>query len=126
MKIEDNALREWLWAWEVLRRLGFQGDELHFIHGPPGRYSEDGGRTFKVSELPLIAIEARRRGQRFTWVIGGTTIPEDKISEMYEAACDAWNNGSIEGMTMDDFKKSASFKNGTAALLVVTQKGMLG
>lgn len=85
----DPSMREWLFAREVMRRLGFSADDLYFACQPAGRVIEQ-GVAFEL-EKPVILLSLKAQGKQFTWTIGTVDIPVDKIEQAYIDACELWN-----------------------------------
>lgn len=127
MKIEDAALMNFLWAWEVMRRIGFRPDEIYMVVVPPGRSVQElPGSPVQRHATPTIGLEIRRDdGKTFRWVIGPTALALDDIEPEYERAIAAWNANDLEGTTGDDFKRSLPFKHGVAVVQALQAKGML-
>lgn len=126
MKIEDAALMNFLWAWEVMRRIGFAPAEIMMVIVPPGGTVKDTPSSpARIYDRPVIACVVRRGAKEFKWIVGPTTIPDDKLSAAYEEAVTAWNNGTIEGAEVEDFRKSVPFRMSTTVLMLLNQKGML-
>lgn len=126
MKIEDEALMNYLWSWEVMRRIGFAPSEIIMAVTPPGgsvRETPDAEPKFFTK--PYIACVVRRGGTEFVWMIGPTDIPLDDIAAAHDAAVDAWNSGTLEGADVDAFKKSGPFRQSTDLLIALNRKGLL-
>jgi hypothetical protein len=105
-KTIDPMLKEWCYAREVLRRMGFSADELFFAVASSGKILEQG----EVIDLgkPAIAVEVKAQGLSFVWTIGGLDIPKDEIEDRYREACELWNAGDPQ-FNDDGFFASHSF-----------------
>lgn len=68
---------EWVYAREVLRRLGFLPDELFF----------------SVSNSSVISLVLKTQNKDFIWTIGVSKLPPDALVKMYEELCETLNSG---------------------------------
>lgn len=114
-----ETIREWLCAREVLRRLGFSADELFFSVYTSGQAIE-GGRVIDV-DMPFITLEIVRPDKKFTWTIGAVKGTRDEIQAVYEAACEAWNNGG--GPSHAEFIASRPVRQATNLIGALRRKG---
>jgi hypothetical protein len=87
----DPTIRDWCYAREMLRRLGFTPDELFFAFQAAGKIVENGVERFFTK--PTVFLRLATDGKEFTWTIGPVEIPADKVEEQYRRACDLWNEG---------------------------------
>ncbi len=118
----DPTLREWLFAREMMRRLGFSADDLYFIVTPPGKkLIEDDGNIVDLPK-PLLSLQLRYKSREFNWIIGLTDIPDRDILKVYEQACDFWNNAEREDCTKE-FHKSKVYEMRYQLLLALRNKG---
>lgn len=106
----DPTIREWLYAREMMRRLGYQEDDLFFVVNPHGIAAEDG----QVVDFgkPTIYLVLRTQGKEFRWLIGPIDVPLKDIEAEYNKARDIWNAGPPE--EDPGFRKSMAFKQSTA------------
>lgn len=86
----DPGLREWLFAREMMRKLGFQPDEIFIAVQEKCRVIEN-GEAF-VSEQPLISLILKSQGREFSWSVALSELPAEKLQQAYEEACEFWNN----------------------------------
>ena len=118
----DPTLREWLFAREMMRRLGFSADDLYLIIDPPGRkFLEDG--TPVVLKRPLITLQLRHQGKQFNWTVGPTDVPDSELIKTYEEMCEFWNNSSREEC-MKEYQKSEAYKMRHQLLHALAKKGI--
>lgn len=119
----DLAIEEWLYAREVVRRLGIQPEEIYFEIYPSGE-AEDSTGAVTVYGSPLVSLLIRRQDLTFRWVIGATTIALDKIQEAYEAACDEWNDPS-KAWSVERFRSSKAMENAMHLAKALLDKGFV-
>lgn len=116
----NPTIKEWLFAREVLRRIGFEPDELYFSFASSGIVQMPDGTTHDLG-MPVIGLEVRRGERRFVWTIGGCDMPPDAIQAAYEAACEVWNRGEIP---LAEFTSSKAFGQGVRVMMELYKRGM--
>ena len=119
----DLTLREWLYAREMLRRLGFSADDLFFAVAPDGKVATPGQPT--TPGVPVIGLELRAQGKTFRWTIGPTTVPLADLEAAYRAACTLWNAGTDAEMLEAEFYSSRSMRQKVDLLMALQEKGFV-
>jgi hypothetical protein len=115
----DPAIREWLYAREALRKLGFLADDLFFACQREGRVIEN-GVAINLNK-PVIMLVLKTQGKQWSWTIGTVDIPVDKIERSYTEACELWNQGRI--WRDDDWLASMAFQNRVGLVAELKSKG---
>ncbi len=115
----DPTVREWLFAREMLRRLGFSPDELFLAVHPTGKFLDEGGRRRDLGR-PTLFLRVEAQGRQWTWTIGPTDLPVDKIRDHFEAASVLWNAGGFEP---DGLLRSAVFAQKVELVSELQSKG---
>ena len=85
----NPTIRTWLYAREVMRRLGFTADELIFAINPSGRVSHGDAETDYGQPVIFVRLEAQ--GKMFNWTIGPIDLPAEEIEPAMKVSCDVWN-----------------------------------
>lgn len=83
-------MREWVFAREALRRLGFQPDELFLVVQPDGRICEQ-GKEFRFGK-PVLILRLCAQGKQWDWTVSTTDLRDSEIQGHFEAACELWNS----------------------------------
>lgn len=111
----DPAIREFLFAREAMRRLGFAAEELYFVADTSG--SVEDRVTGQVTHYgdPLIGLQLKAQGREWNWVVGLCKLPKDQIAKAFEAAVEIWNRGDV---MFERWEQSLAFQN--RVLLVTT------
>lgn len=115
----DPAIKEWLCAREVCRRLGFTPDEIFFAVQAGGIVVEE-GIPFDFGDQPVIAVELHRGDRTFVWTIGPVQLAVDAIQPAFEAASAAWNAGNLSDA---DFFASKAFSVAVPLVVALQAKG---
>lgn len=100
----DPTIRDWLYAREMLRCLGFSPDELFFAVAPNGNIATPG--ELPIFGMPVIVLELRAQGRQFRWTIGQTAVPLADLNAAYKAACELWNAGTDASTFDAEFSSS--------------------
>ncbi len=116
----NPTLLDWLFAREVLRRLGFTPEELFFACYPSGVIVEDGVPVDLGA--PIVSIEIRRGQLRFKWTIGTIDMTEAQIEAAFTAACHAWNAGDGP-FSHAEFLASRPFQQAIPLMHALAAKG---
>lgn len=103
----DPTLQEWLYAREIMRRLGFTPDELFFVVSTSGKVLDRSTGVVTDHGGPIIGLVVRAQGKEFTWTIGATKLPIREIEPAFMKACETWNAASM-GIDADDSAFRAS------------------
>lgn len=111
---------EWLFAREVVRRLGFAPDEIFFVVNDTGRVQE-GDRVVDLG-MPVIGLQLVRGGLTFLWSIGGINLAPDRVHAAYERACALWNAGEID-VNHGDFLASRPARQAIRVMMALQAKG---
>lgn len=114
------VLLDWLFAREVVRRLGFAPEEVFFVVNPSGRVQE-GDRVIDIG-MPVIGLQIVRGELTFMWTIGGLDLPPDRIQAAYERACAAWNADCL-GFSQGDFLSSRPARQSMELMVALQAKG---
>jgi hypothetical protein len=121
----DPVIVEWAYAREVMRRLGFQPDELFFsVHANPvGPTEVIDSRTGKMIAVkgPVINLIVGAQGKTFTWTIGTTDLTAKELQKAYETLCSVWNSNEDDDLSA--FKASTPFKNRLRIIKALQDKG---
>lgn len=73
------AVRDCLFAFEVLRRIGFSSKDIYAATGPiPGGYA--------------ACVVLRTAGREWIWTIAELDMPPSTFQRLYEEAGNVWNN----------------------------------
>lgn len=118
----NPTLLHWLYAREMLRRLGFLPEEIFFTVSPSGRLLDVNLGIIDLN-YPIIAVEIRRGDLRFVWTIGTIEMPADQIEAAYQAACSAWNHGGVA--TDEEFFASEPMRQAVPLLMALRAKGFV-
>lgn len=119
----DPTIREWLFAREVMRRIGFAPDEIFFAVHPVGKMIENGVHV--NYNKPTIVLRVEAQGLEFNWTIGPTEVPNEQLESCFERACDDWNNG-CNGPEIDQaFKSSKPFRQAIPVMQAMVTKGFV-
>jgi len=119
----DPTIREWLYAREVLRRLGFSPDELFFAVVPDGKIVTPGQPM--TPGVPVVVLELRAQGKQFRWTIGPTAVPLADLEAAYEGACALWNSGSDAASFDAEFGSSQPMRQKVHLLATLREKGFV-
>lgn len=114
----DPTIREWLFAREMLRRLGFSSDELFMAVHPTGKVLLDGQRH--DLDKPTLFLRVEAQGKQWSWTIGPTDLPVEQIQDHFEAAAAFWNAG---GFAPDSLSRSAVFAQKVDLVQALYAKG---
>lgn len=114
----DPTVREWMFAREMLRQLGFASDELFMAVHPTGKVLEDG--HCHDLQKPVLFLRVEAQGKQWTWTIGPTDLPTDQIRDHFEAAAALCNAG---GFALEGLKQSAVFAQKVALVHALHSKG---
>lgn len=118
----DPVIREWLFAREALRRLGFSADDLFFACQPAGRIIEDGIPV--LFDKPVILLILKTQGKQFAWTLGPVDLPVDQIEPAYHAACELWNTPS-NGWQVSGFENSLAFRHAVPLVKMLKDRGFV-
>lgn len=119
----DPTIRDWLYAREIMRRLGFGPDEIFFAVHPLGWMIEN-GKEIKHNK-PVIVCRVQAQGLEFNWDIGITEVPDNQIEEAFEKACEIWNT-TPDGPERDRaFKSSMPFRSAIPMMGAMKNKGFV-
>jgi hypothetical protein len=117
----DPLIKEWCFAREMLRRLGFTAEEIFFACQPLGNLLVDG---VEISlGAPAIFCRLDTQGTTFTWTIGALTRTKEEIESQYLAACELWNAGDADPI-MAEFFESKAFASRFGLMSALAQKGI--
>lgn len=118
----DPTIQEWLYAREMMRRLGFTPEELFFEVYTSGQAQDP--KTGVIIDLggPVIALLVRRAEITFTWTIGATYMAVSKIQGAYEAAVEEWNSDGYH-FDLEAFRASRSMSRATELMIALKAKG---
>lgn len=115
------VIQDWLFAREMLRRLGFSPDELFFVVSASGKIVDRASGLVTVAGGPVIGLTLRAQDKEFNWTIGATELALADIEAAYAKACDEWNgsNPDLDG-DLKALRESRPFQEriGLAAALV--------
>lgn len=114
----DPTMREWMFAREMLRQLGFASDELFMAAHPSGKVLE-GGRRHDLGK-PTLFLRVEAQDKQWTWTIGPTDLPTDQIRDHFETAAALWNAG---GFALEGLARSAVFAQKVALVHALHSKG---
>ena len=117
----DQTIRDWLYAREMVRRIGFGADDIFFAVHPTGWMIENG--VEKKHNKPTVILRIQAQGLTFNWTIGTTEIPDEKIQEAFERACEIWNSTPDDPERDHAFKTSIVFRQGVGLLQALKDKG---
>jgi hypothetical protein len=78
-----------LFAHEVLRRLGYPADWIYVAQLNATDTTGAGGRCAVIILSPRGPDAPE--GQRFVWIIGTSSIPDDQFAAEWSEAVDFWN-----------------------------------
>jgi hypothetical protein len=117
----DPTIREWLYAREMLRRLGFSPDDLFFAVAPSGNVLTL-GQPMTIG-TPVITLELRAQGKTFEWTIGPTAVPLAKLEAAYRDACALWNAGSDAAVFDAEFRSSRPMQRKVGLGAALREKG---
>jgi hypothetical protein len=117
----NPTLREWMFAREVVRRLGFSPEEIFFAVYPSGILVDDAGIAHDLKR-PVIGLELRRGELTFKWTISPIDMAADEIQAAYEAACNAWNDGGYP-MAREEFITSRPYQMAVPLMQALMAKG---
>ena len=104
----DPTLREWCFAREMLRRIGFTPDEIFFGVREAGEPITENGVTY-TCEHPMAMLQLQTQGKTFNWTIGPVVMSRDQIEIEYQKVCARWNAGDEEAFSMEHFFASRPF-----------------
>lgn len=117
----DPTIRDWLYAREMARRIGFGADDIIFAVHSTGWMITQGVET--KHNKPVIILRIQAQGLVFNWDIGTTEIPDEKIQDAFERACEIWNR-TPDGPERDiAFKTSVIFRQGVRLMQALRDKG---
>lgn len=119
----DPTIRDWLYAREMLRRLGFSPDELFFAVAPNGNVSTP--PELPILGVPVIVLELHAQGRQFRWTIGQTAVPLADLEAAYKAACELWNSGSDAASFDAEFRASDPMQQKVALVATLREKGFV-
>ena len=119
----DPTIREWLFAREALRRLGFSADDLFFACQPAGKVIE-GGVAMDLGQ-PVIMLVLKTQGKQFSWTVGIVDLPVDRIEPAYIAACELWNTSPDDGWRDTGFRNSLAFRHKVDLVATLKAKGFV-
>lgn len=118
----DPTIRDWMYAREMLRRLGFTPDELYFEVAPSGVVVNTVTGEKKDLGGPIISLTILRGEQRFAWTIGATALPLATIEDAYRNACERWNLHTSE-WSLAEFRASRPMREATNLIVALREKG---
>lgn len=121
MKI-DPTIRDWMYAREMCRRLGFTPDELYFevsssgvvVNTVTGEERDLGG--------PVVSLTILRGDKRFGWTIGATALPVHTIEDAYRRACELWNQHDSQ-WSLAEFRESRPMREAVNLIGALQSKG---
>jgi hypothetical protein len=116
----DPTIREWLCAREMLRRLGFQPDEIVFAVKADGQVVDASGYAMGPGR-PVILLLLKTQGREFTWIIGPTDLRVESIQQAFDEACEFWNRSLGDDPSWERFFKSSQAGASGVQLLVALQ-----
>lgn len=119
----DPTIREWMYAREMLRRLGFTPDELYFEVAPSGVVVNTVTGEKKDLGGPIISLTILRGQQRFAWTIGATALPLATIEDAYRNACELWNRHDANEWSLAEFRASRPMREAASLITVLREKG---
>lgn len=119
----DPTIRDWLYAREMLRCLGFSPDELFFAVAPDGNIALPG--ELPILGMPVIILELRAQGRQFRWTIGQTAVPLADLDAAYEAACALWNAGTDVAGFDAEFETSWPMQQKVGLVAALHEKGFV-
>lgn len=103
----NQVMKEWAYAREVLRCLGFLPDELFF----------------SVTNSSVVSVVLKSQEKNFTWVIGISHLSSEELVTEYKKLCDVWNSGGAWNVT--EFLDSKPFKQKEAVIIALQNKGFV-
>jgi hypothetical protein len=120
----DPTLQEWLYAREIMRRLGFTPDELFFVVSTSGKVLDRSTGVVTDHGGPIIGLEVRAQDKEFSWTIGATKLPIREIEPAFMKMCDAWNERTVDVDAEDGaLKASHSFAQRLDLLATLRARG---
>jgi hypothetical protein len=120
----DPAIQEWLYAREVMRRLGFTPDELFFVVSTSGKVKCADSGVISDHGGPIIALVLRTQGREFSWTIAATKLTAGEIETAYRKACDEWNSAEVDLDAEDStFRASHPYAMRMELLMALRAKG---
>lgn len=120
----DPIIQEWLYAREVMRRLGFTPDELFFVVSTSGKILDRDTGVVTDHGGPIIALVLRAQGKEFSWTIGATKLLAREIESAYRKACDDWNGAPVDLPAQDAaFRSSKSYEMAMDLMLALKSRG---
>jgi hypothetical protein len=119
----DPTIRDWLYASEMLRRLGFSSEEIFFAVAPAGKVLTPG--QLPTLGGPVVVLELRAQGRTFRWTIGPTAVPLDDLEAAHRAACELWNSGRDAASFEAEFPASDPMRQKISLLVALREKGFV-
>lgn len=119
----DPTIREWCYAREVMRRLGFAAEDIFFQVHTKSVGAIIAGLRVVPMKGPVVSLVLRAQGKEFVWTIGDTELPADKIQAAYLDACRRWNDGNDPELNAG-FQLSRAFGDRIALLEALRAKGI--
>lgn len=119
----DPTIMNWLYAREVMRRIGFTPDEIHLEVGTPDKLIDGNGDIVdNPTRAPVVQVLVKRGELAFRWTMGTTAVAYDQLQAHFEMAANAWNENSL-GTTDLDFLMSMPMRQSVALLRALQSKG---
>lgn len=120
----DPTIREWLYAREMMRRLGFAPDEIFFVVNPPGKQIIENGILLYTDKV-FIVLRVQSQGLDFNWTIGPTDVPDSQIESHFERAINAWNSADNSPELDFAFTSSRPFSQAVGLMNALHAKGFV-
>jgi hypothetical protein len=125
-KPTDAVILEWLFAWEVMRRLGFPSAELFFLIAKPGTevLQPDGSLAY-VTTGTLITLHVIAQDKTFDWTIGETPLSPDEAIAAHGAAVSWWLTLSLPEWRASGYFSSRVLASGPSVAMALVNKGFV-
>lgn len=121
----DPTIRDWIYASEMLRRLGFSADEIFFAVAPDGNVASPDQPVPVRSGLPVVVLELRAQGKTFRWTIGQTAVALADLEAAHRDACAIWNGGTDADALHAGFAASHPMQQKVGLLVALRAKGLV-
>lgn len=109
----DPVLVDYVYAHEVLRRLGFPSETLYLSATPQGH------------QKTLVALTIQQptgmRVRQFVWTIGVAALTVEDTQRQYELAAERWNTGKETGTDHAAWKAWLASKGHVVELVATLQ-----
>lgn len=119
LALSHPVIRQWAFAREMLRRLGFAAADLYMSTTPVcGKNGVvDPART-------AIGLVLKTQDKQLEWMIGWVDATPDRVATYYDELVDTWNQGGFDLVGgYDVFTSSWAMSNGIEVMLVLRKVG---